>query len=131
MLFCLNCSILCSYLFTFVLFASILCFSSSITVFNPFLTLYFSYSSFTFCFFFDLNSPFKSTVSKFTFSASFFISPSILCFHLGSFFFPIVSFLQSYLLFYPHTYIFNQIIGFFYVFAFKTLNRINSICLNL
>ena len=36
-LFCLNCSILCSYLLIFALFASILCFSSSITVFNPLL----------------------------------------------------------------------------------------------
>ena len=51
-----------------------------------FLTLYFSYSSFIFCFFFDPNSPFKSLVNKFKSCLSFFISPSILLFHLGSFF---------------------------------------------
>ena len=45
-LFCLNCSILCSYqiLLIFALFARILCFNSSITVFNP--LLYFSLCSF-------------------------------------------------------------------------------------
>ena len=58
---CLNCSILCSYILNFALFPSMLCFNSSITVFNPFfLTLYFSYSSFIFFFFFNPNSPFKS-----------------------------------------------------------------------
>ena len=41
-LFCLNCSIIYSYLLALGLFASILCFSSSITVFNPFIfTRYF------------------------------------------------------------------------------------------
>ena len=126
-LFCLNFSILCSYLFTFALFASILCFISSVTVFNPFfLTIYFSYSSFIFCFFFDPNFPFKSLVNNFASCLSFFISPSILFFYLGSFFS-----LQS-LFFNPicsgtHTL---QIIHFCDVFAFKILNHIiNSFCL--
>ena len=85
-LFCLNWSNLRSYLFTFSVFTSILCFSSSITVFNPFLLiLFFSYSSFIFCFFCDPKFLFKSLVNKFTSYRNFFISPSVMRVHQGLF----------------------------------------------
>ena len=82
--FCLNCSILCSYLFTFALFASILCFSSSVTVFNPFLlTLYISYSYFIFCFPFKVSCQQVYVLSQFLY-ISFNSASRIL--HLGSYF---------------------------------------------
>ena len=53
--FCLNCLILWWYLLTLALFASILCFRS--TVFNPFLfTIYLSFISFNFRFFLNCSS---------------------------------------------------------------------------
>ena len=74
------------YLLTLALFASILCFSSSITVFNPFLfTPYLSFSSFSLRFFFNLSSPSHYFSRKLTSYLSLFISPSVLRFHLGSF----------------------------------------------
>ena len=75
----------CGYLLTLTL-ASILCFSSSITVFNPFLfTLYLSFNSLNLLFFFSPNSPLASLSRKLTSCLSLFISPSIVLFNLVHF----------------------------------------------
>ena len=70
-LFCLNCSLLWSYLLTSALFASLLCFRSSITVSSSFLfTLYLSFSS--------LNSRFQSQFSlRLRFQSVYILSQSL------------------------------------------------------
>ena len=87
-LLCLNCSILWWHHLPLALFASIRCFSSSITVFNRFLfTLYFLFNSLTLRLFFNPSSPLTSLSIKSTSCLSFFISPSVLRFLLRWFFF--------------------------------------------
>ena len=82
----LNCVTRCSYLFCFAFFAKILCLSSSITAFIPFLlTLYLSSRPFNFRFFLLPNSPFDSLYSVFTSCFKFLISFSMKCFNHGSF----------------------------------------------
>ena len=94
-LFCLNCSNLCSYLLTLALFASILCLSFPITAFNLFLSnLYLSFNSLNLWFFFNPSSPLDSLSRKLTTCLSLYISPLILCFHLSSFFFQCSAFLN-------------------------------------
>ena len=72
------------YLLTLALFASILCFSSSIAVFNPFIfTRYFHLIHSICVFFFNPSSPLDFLSRQLTSCISLFISPSILRFHLG------------------------------------------------
>ena len=94
--FCLNCEILCSYLLTSVFFAINLCFNSSITRFIPFFfTLYLVFSSLIFSFPFPPVSPCLSLSSLLISLLRLVISLSILLFHHGCFFSPILSFFQS------------------------------------
>ena len=72
--------IFCSYLLTKALLASALGFSSSITVFNPF--LFTLYLLFYLHFVLNVSSCLDSLSKKLTFFLSLFISSSILVFHL-------------------------------------------------
>ena len=94
--FCLNCEILCLYLVTFVVFAVNLCFNSSVTSFIPFFfTLYLVFSPLIFLFLFPPVSPRLSLFSLFISLLRLPISLSILLFHHGSFFSPLLPFFTT------------------------------------
>ena len=92
--FCLNCEILYSYLLTFVFFAITSCFNSSITRFiSFFFTLYLAFSYLILLF---LSLQFLLFFSRMLISLlRLVISLSILLFHLGSFFSPLLAFFNS------------------------------------
>lgn len=129
-LFYLNFSILCSYLLNLALFANILCFSFSITVFNTFLfIMYFSFSTFKLRFVFNSISPLNFLSRKLTsFSASLYPPRS----YLASFFIRMLCFLRSYPFCHPHTWSPYHILSFCHALAFEILDRsIDSICSSL
>ena len=95
-LFCLNCSILCWYLLTLALLQASFASAPQSQISMPFFSLYTFHLILSILrFFFNPSSSITSVSRKLTTSINFFISLSILRFHLGSFCFLCSGFLNS------------------------------------